>query len=76
MLSFTSVYFFESGLFNGLPPIQLKISLPVSAPQKSQPDPPLLTLRHWRRFDPANELYITDSYFQKEIVTVSAGPLA
>ena len=26
MLAFTSVYFFESGLFNGLQPVQIKIS--------------------------------------------------
>jgi hypothetical protein len=33
LLSFTYVYFFESGLFNGLRPIQIKKSFPVRLSQ-------------------------------------------
>jgi hypothetical protein len=42
MLAFTSVYFFESGLFNGLQPVQTKIS----------PPPNLATRLRAERFKP------------------------
>jgi hypothetical protein len=35
LLSFANVYFFESGLFNGLQPIQIKISCSIRFPKKS-----------------------------------------
>jgi hypothetical protein len=37
LLAFTSVYFFESGLFNGLRPIQIRKSpLPVTFPKSAR----------------------------------------
>jgi hypothetical protein len=49
LLAFASVYFFESGLFNGLRPIQIKKSFPsfgsVQVVQKRSISPPSLAAR-------------------------------
>jgi hypothetical protein len=69
MLSFANVYFLESGLFNGLQPIQIKKSSPVILDLESydrvlpQLHPPTA-----RGFDPANESCSTDSDYRKENV--------
>jgi hypothetical protein len=77
LLSFTKVYFFESGHFNGLRPIQVKNSLPYHLVLKS----------HNRTLSPAAataqggsirrmKRYSTNSDYRKDMVMFSAHPLA
>jgi hypothetical protein len=75
VLAFTSVYFSESGLFNGLRPIQIKkISPPVTLCLKRHNRVPPAPFAHG--FDPANKSYSTGSDFRKDNFFVSASRMA
>jgi hypothetical protein len=66
LLSFTYVYFFESGLFNGLRPIQTNKSFPVSAPAQHVPERTSVSFSRGQTltttgFDPVSQNYIAQN---------------